>query len=76
MNRRTIVRNLTNEQSLELIIKGKAEAIHTSLYPYDTREVIKYKTIYYIRDKNMNYELMHNLVLYHKDGDKAEGYLI
>jgi len=74
MNRRTIVRNLTNEQSLELIIKGKAEAIKTS--DWETREVVKYKTLYYIRDKNMNYELMQNLTLYHKDGTKNQGKLL
>jgi len=76
MNQRNIVRSLTNIEGLELIMKDKAEHLYTSLYPWDRREVIKYKTQYYIRDKNMNYELMQNITLYHKDGTKNQGKLL
>ena len=76
MNQRNVVRSLTNIEGLELIMKDKAEHLYTSLYPYDTREVIKYKDLYYIRDKNMNYELMQNHTLYHKDGTKNQGKLL
>ena len=82
MNSRNIIRNLTNEECLELIIKGKAEKIecfrmgvlynpYTNKYiPVDSRDIIKYKDLYYVRDRNMDYEIMQNDKVYHKDGTK------
>jgi hypothetical protein len=85
-----MTRTISNEEGLELVLNGRAQAIPTSLsgvssyslyhghvnqqysYSIDSRELIKFNGMYFVRDRYMDYEQMHFGVAYGKDGSRRE----